>query len=267
MAVPVAKRLVTKASLARSKKDALVLPDFTSRSFTFTYNPQWDWCRGVALVLTGRNYQRLGDPKASKVFQSPESFMFLVKPEALVLPTVQPGEPLFCSLALYHVKEQVKISEVFYFSVIEDKMYADAVTTGLGADSLGDLLGQRACVFSVSVPSQYVHLVLTVRRVLQGDLEKMTMEQANTSGDEHPPNNKDDSFNNTAAKRTVKSTHPTDPRAHKMSTQHQSRRHWQGARQAGRLQGLHTRDLCATGGVSAALLLRGAAGVRCGRKV
>lgn len=90
-------------------------PDPFGAKFTFLYNPQWDWSRGVAFALAERNYSRLGDPNASKVFQKPESTQFLVEPADLTL-TAGGIEPLFCSLALFHVNLKMKISETFHFA-------------------------------------------------------------------------------------------------------------------------------------------------------
>jgi hypothetical protein len=44
----------------------------------------------------------------------------------------------------------------------------NAVRAVVGPDLQGDILAKQACVFSVSSPSKYVYLVLTVHRVLQG---------------------------------------------------------------------------------------------------
>lgn len=91
------------------------LPDPFSSKFSALYNPQWDWSRGVAFALAERNYSRIGDPNASKVFQKPESTQFLVEPAELTL-TAGGIEPLFCSLALFHVNLKIKISETFHFA-------------------------------------------------------------------------------------------------------------------------------------------------------
>ena len=53
--------------------------------FSVLYNPQWDWSRGVAFALADRNYSRLGDPNASKIFQKPESIQFMVEPAELTM--------------------------------------------------------------------------------------------------------------------------------------------------------------------------------------
>lgn len=155
---------VTLASIGKlmNRMDKI---DYRSPQLTCLYNPQWDWCRGVALMLTERNYARLGDPNASKVFQRPESFTFLVEPDAPSF-DVPMAEPLFCSLALYHVRDKVKISETFHYS------FFDGAIEEVTGSVKGELLSQRSCLFSVSVPSQYIHLVLVVMRILQGDEEK-----------------------------------------------------------------------------------------------
>ncbi len=142
------------------------LPDPLASKFTALYNPQWDWSRGVAFALAERNFSRIGDPNASKVFQKPESTQFLVEPADVVL-AAGGIEPLFCSLALYHVNLKIKISETFHFAC-DASGHLEAVRAVVGPDMQGDILAEQACVFSVSSPSKYVHLVLTVQRVLQG---------------------------------------------------------------------------------------------------
>jgi hypothetical protein len=92
------------------------LPDPFGARLTGLYNPQWDWNRGIAFALAERNFSRLGDPNASKIFGKPESIQFLVEPAPLVL-SVGSIEPLFCSLALYHINLKIKISETFHFAL------------------------------------------------------------------------------------------------------------------------------------------------------
>jgi hypothetical protein len=46
--------------------------------------------------------------------------------------------------------------------------HLEAVRALVGPDMQGDILAKQACVFSVSSPSKFIHLVLIVHRVLQG---------------------------------------------------------------------------------------------------
>lgn len=149
---------------------AATLPSFASPHWSAAYNPDWDWCRGVVLPLTERNYHRIADPHASKVFQQAQSVQFHVVPGE---PVFAAGslEPFFCSLLLIHSKERAKVSESFHFAHLGESVVGP-MTSAVGSDGAGDVLAAPSCVFSVSIPSRYVYLVLVVRRLLQGDAEK-----------------------------------------------------------------------------------------------
>lgn len=154
----------------QSLQESVPEPTFPTAQFSVLYNPQWDWGRGTAYVMADRNFTRLGDPNTLKIFQQPESIQFLVEPAELQL---QAGnhEPFFCSLALYHISLKQKISETFHYA-FDSSGHLDLVRNVVGPDLQGDLLDEDRCVFNVALPSKYVHLVLTVHRVLQGDEEK-----------------------------------------------------------------------------------------------
>ena len=139
-------------------------------TFSFLYNPQWDWGRGMAYSQADRNFTRLGDPNTTKVFQQPEAIQFVVSPGPVEL-AVGNYEPLFCSLTLYHINSKEKMSETFHYSV-DTSGHLDLVRNVEGPDLQGDMLNEERCIFSVATPSKYVHLVLTVYRLLQGDEEK-----------------------------------------------------------------------------------------------
>ncbi len=161
--------VLNRALLSRTfSPPSLATPPSYSR-FSCLFNPQWDWSRGVAFALAERNYSRLSDPNAAKIFAQPESIQFLVEPGELLMAAGQ-AEPFFCSLCLIHANARVKMSETFHFAFDSSSQF-EFLKTAVSPDMPGDVLAAKQAIFSVALPSKFVFLVLLVHRVLQGDEE------------------------------------------------------------------------------------------------
>lgn len=74
-------------------------------------------------------------------------------------------EPLFCSLALYDLKEETRLTEFMYFD-----MNTEELLQGLKNHDLSDpCTSSKRAVLTISELPAPVHVVLRIERVLQGD--------------------------------------------------------------------------------------------------
>lgn len=79
-------------------------------------------------------------------------------------------EPFYCTLALYDVREGVKLSEDFHFDLTHPDEFQ-----GHGAQTNADIISKSfEAIFSVEFPREEVYLVLNVEKVLQGDISNAT---------------------------------------------------------------------------------------------
>eukprot|EP01094_Clydonella_sp_ATCC50884_P017219 TRINITY_DN2957_c0_g1_i1.p1 TRINITY_DN2957_c0_g1~~TRINITY_DN2957_c0_g1_i1.p1 ORF type:complete len:1831 (-),score=674.61 TRINITY_DN2957_c0_g1_i1:292-5784(-) len=119
-------------------------------------------------LFTGANEYLLEKPvEQHPPFKNatPNTKYVLIKPEELKF-ELQPIEPLFCSMAIYDFEAQKRVSENFYFHIIEQvikmNLPSGMITSGPRA---------KKALFTVSHPNPNLFLVLRIEKVLQGDVE------------------------------------------------------------------------------------------------
>ena len=79
-------------------------------------------------------------------------------------------EPMFASMALYDARERRKISENFYFDMTAEDM-KKMLHRHIPYQEVSTL--SRACIFSVTYPTEDVFLVIKLEKVLQqGDISE-----------------------------------------------------------------------------------------------
>eukprot|EP00040_Diaphanoeca_grandis_P010020 m.51332 g.51332 ORF g.51332 m.51332 type:complete len:2104 (+) comp21430_c0_seq2:202-6513(+) len=105
--------------------------------------------------------------------KAPSTTSFVVTCEQLLMQLKQRDkdhanvEPFFCALAIYDVRDETKISESFFF---------DLNNPGEGFEFPHDadiISKSREAVFTVEYPHDEIYLVLTVEKVLQGDVHSV----------------------------------------------------------------------------------------------
>jgi hypothetical protein len=74
------------------------------------------------------------------------------------------AEPFFCTIALYDVTTQERISETFSFDLNSPEANAQC--------KVGALVECNSCIFQLLKPSSDIHMVLRIHKVLRGELEK-----------------------------------------------------------------------------------------------
>jgi hypothetical protein len=72
-------------------------------------------------------------------------------------------EPLFCSFAVYDMKNRAKLSETMYFQFTKDDAARDAVS----------LVANRKCLIPVTLMARTTpYLIIRIEKILSGDIDK-----------------------------------------------------------------------------------------------